>query len=50
VNSLPDWTAALGKAKMPRYLLNGNRVSEALQHLGVNSHFTFIAIALGWPP
>src|SRR5437588_242890 len=29
--------SVLGKAKTPRFLLNGNRISEALQHLGVNS-------------
>jgi hypothetical protein len=39
--------SALGKAQTPRYLLNGNRISEALQHLGVNSvnsHFTFMRL------
>src|SRR5205085_167706 len=36
--------SALGKAKTPRYLLNGNRISEALQHLGVNSHFMFMRL------
>src|SRR5205085_3997544 len=44
--------SALGKAKTPRYLLNGNRISEALQHLGGkfgNSHFTFMPIDLRLP-
>jgi hypothetical protein len=36
--------SALGKAKTPQYLFNGNRISEAMQHLGVNSHFTFMRL------
>jgi hypothetical protein len=36
--------SSLGKAKTPRYLLNGNRISGALQHLGVNSHFMFMRL------